>query len=102
MKSAAVPALLLSLFGGVASCGGTAMKAAAPAVAPDPAATVVAVASEEEGAPMRVPGDFAVYRISGSYREAPVSITQRLVARAGGVMLLDMTIEDGGAVERLR
>jgi hypothetical protein len=102
-QSASVSALFLCLSGVLASCGGTAMKTAAPAVSPASAEVVpVAVNVGNDAAPMRVPGDFAVYRISGSYREAPVSITQRLVARSEGVMVLDMTIEDGGSMERLR
>ncbi len=95
--TAFVRALYLSSV--LASCGGSTMKAepAVPETAPAPAA-----AQRDEAAPMRMPGDFAVYRISGSYRDAPVSITQRVIGRTAGVMLLDMTIEDGGATERLR
>lgn len=43
-----------------------------------------------------------VYRFSGSYREAPVTLTQRVVAREHGYLVVDVTIAERGAQERLR
>ncbi len=87
--------LLLSLA--LPACGTT----MAPARATAPAANVRLPHGEEASA-MQMPGDFATYRISGSYREAPVTLTQRVLARRSGVLLLDLTIDDGGSTERLR
>jgi hypothetical protein len=48
------------------------------------------------------PGDFVVYRFSGSYREAPVTLTQRVVGRERDVFVLDVTIDEEGGQRRLR
>ena len=95
-KSLCAVALSVSAAAG---CGGTFRpEVAKPVEKP----VAKAQPTENESAPMRIPGDFAVYRISGSYRESPVSITQRVVAHSAGVIILDMTIDEGGASEQLR
>lgn len=48
----------------------------------------------------RQPGDYVVYRFSGSYREAPVELVQRVVARRDEVLVVDVSI-DGRAAFRL-
>jgi hypothetical protein len=83
-------------------CGTTLRSVEIPSAASAPTEMARAVPAKNEAAPMRIPGDFAVYRIWGSYREAPVALTQRMVERQGGVLLLDLSIEDGGKIERLR
>ncbi len=50
----------------------------------------------------RSPGDYVVVRLSGSYREAPVTLTQRVVGRQRSLLIVDMSLDDGGAQERLR
>jgi hypothetical protein len=83
----------------MAGCGGNVRTLSrAPAVG----TVAVALPKTDEAAPMRIPGDFAVYRISGNFRESPVSIIQRVIERRNGVMLLELSIEDRGTTERLR
>jgi hypothetical protein len=50
------------------------------------------------------PGDFVVYRFSGTFRKAaaPLMLTQRVLARDGGVVALEVTLEDGAKQETLR
>jgi len=47
-------------------------------------------------------GDYVVYRFSGSFRDAPVEVTHRVVDRRGDMLVIDVTIEDRGAQQRLR
>ncbi len=51
---------------------------------------------------MREPGDFVVYRFSGSYRETPLLLTQQVVGYEHGYLLVDVTVDDAGAQQRLR
>jgi hypothetical protein len=41
----------------------------------------------------RKPGDYVVFRFSGSYREAPVEMVQRVIARRGDVLIVDVSVE---------
>lgn len=51
----------------------------------------------------RKPGDFVVYRFSGSFRKAPLTLTERVVAREGAVLVIDMTLaDDAGKKDELR
>jgi hypothetical protein len=50
----------------------------------------------------REPGDYVVYRFSGSFRKTPLLLTQRVVAREGDVLVVDVTLEGGKAIEALR
>jgi hypothetical protein len=47
-------------------------------------------------------GDFVVYRFSGSYRKTPVTVTERVVARNEGVLVVDVTVEDESKRDQLR
>jgi hypothetical protein len=49
----------------------------------------------EPHAAVRQPGDFVVYRFSGSYRDKPVTLSQRVIARDGTDLLVDMILENG-------
>lgn len=51
---------------------------------------------------MREPGDFVVYRFSGSYRETPVTLTQQVVGEEHGYLLVDLTVDDSGTQQHLR
>lgn len=51
---------------------------------------------------MREPGDFVVYRFSGSYRESPVTLTQQVVSREHGYLIVDVTVDERGARQLLR
>ena len=50
------------------------------------------------------PGDYVVYRFSGTFRKtaAPLVLTQRVLGRDGGVVALEVTLEDGAKQETLR
>ncbi len=50
----------------------------------------------------RSAGDYVVVRLSGSYREAPVTLTQRVVGHKRSLLIVDMSLDDGGAQERFR
>ncbi len=52
--------------------------------------------------PVQLPGDFVVYRLTGSYRDGPITMTQRVVARSAEVLVIDVTIDDGKAEQKLR
>ncbi|MFO0592002.1 MAG: hypothetical protein U0441_30930 [Polyangiaceae bacterium] len=47
-------------------------------------------------------GDFVVYRFSGSFLKAPVTLTEKVVARQGDAFTLDVTFDDGTAKESIR
>lgn len=50
-------------------------------------------------------GDYVVYRFSGSFRKdaaSPLLLTQRVLGRDGGVLVLEVTLEDGARQETLR
>jgi hypothetical protein len=50
----------------------------------------------------RMPGDFVVYRFTGSFRKAPLTLTERVIARSGSVLTVDFTAADGKQREELR
>src|SRR6516165_1687988 len=63
-----------------------AAAAKAPAEAADPAKPAVGSDAEPAAATTptaRMPGDFVVYRFTGSFRRTPLTLTQRVVARKG-------------------
>jgi hypothetical protein len=78
-----------------------ATKAPAPAEAAKPEA-----ASDAEptaaAASARMPGDFVVYRFTGSFRKAPLTLSERVVARKGRVVTIDFTATEGDDKQELR
>ncbi|WP_437645068.1 hypothetical protein [Sorangium sp. So ce362] len=56
----------------------------------------------DEAVRARAPGDYVAYRFSGSFRKTPLLLTQRVVAREGDVLVVDVTLEDGKETEALR
>jgi hypothetical protein len=50
----------------------------------------------------RQPGDFVVRRFSGSFRKAPITLTEKVFARHGATLVLDLTVDDGKKLETLR
>ena len=58
--------------------------------------------AQPEPIALRQPGDFVVYRFTGSYRKEPVTLTQRVIDRQFDVLLVDVIIEDGKKTQRLR
>jgi hypothetical protein len=59
-------------------------------------------AAPTDKTPKRAPGDFIVHRFSGSFRDAPITLTQRVVARHGDILVIDMTLEEGSSKQTLR
>lgn len=47
-------------------------------------------------------GDFFVHRFSGTFSEKPMTLTEEVVAKAGGLIVVDYTLEQGKASKRLR
>lgn len=117
MKPILLPAALFTLL--VAGC--------APATIMDPGKTPAAEASkpaatlghaphfDDDGlsppaanlaeaatTPARAPGDFIVYKFSGSFRKAPTTLTERVIAREGDVVTIDMTLDDASGKRTLR
>jgi hypothetical protein len=92
----------------------TSAAAAAPAPARAEAATAAiapaapaAIGSEAEPAAAttaaaRTPGDFVVYRFTGSFRKAPLTLTERVIARKGAVLTVDFTATEGKDTQELR
>ncbi|APR82455.1 Hypothetical protein A7982_07804 [Minicystis rosea] len=108
----------------VVGCGRAALDHEAAAPAPALAAKADAKAKEEKSddakaaaakaevgseatpeAPAhaaRMPGDFVVYRFSGSFRKAPLTLSEKVVARNGSVVTIDLSLKDGDKKDELR
>jgi hypothetical protein len=50
----------------------------------------------------RAPGDYVVYRFSGSFRKTPAQLTERVVSREGGLFVIDYTLVEGKKEQTLR
>jgi hypothetical protein len=50
----------------------------------------------------RMPGDFVVYKFSGAFRKAPLTLSQKVIARDGAIVTIDFALKDGDAKEELR
>jgi hypothetical protein len=97
-------------------CGRAAVTGRAPSAAPAKIAKTAAIKPIEEKAadlaeatapaevkaPARAVGDFIVHRFSGSFRDAPLTLTQRVIAREGDVLVIDMTLDEGSSRQTLR
>ncbi|HSN99003.1 MAG TPA: hypothetical protein VLS89_11980, partial [Candidatus Nanopelagicales bacterium] len=59
-------------------------------------------AAEADLAPARQPGDYVAYRFSGSFQKKPLTLTQRVVAREGDALVVQVTLAEGGRTESLR
>lgn len=75
----------------------------ASAPAAQPAEPPGAVASAEPSAvdPRHI-GDVTVHRVSGTFRKNPLLLTERTVGKDGDRWLVELTLEDGANVSRLR
>jgi len=108
MNRILLPALVSLLAMG---CGKAAVRAHA-----DVPEKAVHVAETREEAPAKVEveaeapaksarrevGDYVVYRFSGSFQSAPVTLTERVVAREKNTLVLDLILEEGGSKRELR
>jgi hypothetical protein len=64
--------------------------------------------TEAESAPAKTAnkprevGDYVVYRFSGSFQKAPITLTERVVARDKDALVLDVVLDDGKKKHELR
>jgi hypothetical protein len=60
--------------------------------------------ASEARAPLaeRQVGDFFVHRFSGSFAKEPMTLTEEVVARAGGLIIVEYTLEQGKRKQELR
>jgi hypothetical protein len=80
-----------------------AVEPAAPAAAPaERVGIALSEAHSEPAVALRQAGDYVVFRFTGSYRDKPVTLTQRVIDRQGDVLVLDVMVDDGSAQKRLR
>lgn len=107
---------LLTLSAPLTACGGagpgavtTTNRGVVASSAPAAARTSATRAAMSPEAPARElglrAGDFVVYRFSGSFRKgaaSPLVLTQRVLGRDGGVLSLEIVLEDGKKQEMLR
>lgn len=109
MKRLVLSALVSILAVG---CGKAAVRTQA-VTTPEKPAVVASVEKEAEKpvetkaetAPIEKPravGDYVVYRFSGSFHKAPVTLTERIVARDESTLTLDVILEDGKKKYELR
>jgi len=102
MTRSIVPVAVLAFVAGCASSTTNkpvAVAAATPAIAhaalagsrPTPEAKVEAkkVPSHE-----RQPGDFVVFRFSGTFHKGPITLTERVIAKEGTVLTVDFTLAE--------
>jgi len=66
------------------------------------AANEAPAAAPQASAVGRNAGDFVVYRFSGSFQKQPLTLTERVLAREGTFVLLELTLEEGGKKQQLR
>jgi len=109
MNRILLPALvsLLAMGCGKAAVQTQALAPAIPAAAAAPQKEAVAKAEAEpteEAAKeeRREVGDYVVYRFSGSFQKAPVTLTERVVAREKDTLVIDFILEEGKATTELR
>jgi hypothetical protein len=68
----------------------------------EPAPAADATASEAETTGARKAGDFIVYRFTGSFRKAPLTLTERVIERRGAMLTVDIIAEEGESKRQLR
>jgi hypothetical protein len=75
---------------------------AADATPADTTAAAQTPATTADDTSARKPGDFIVYRFSGSFRKAPLTLTERVIDRRGATLTVDFTADDGSTKRELR
>src|SRR5690349_1078858 len=76
--------------------------AAEEATAKDAPAPEGTTASEAETTGARKAGDFIVYRFTGSFRKAPLTLTERVIERRGAMLTVEITADEGESKRQLR
>jgi hypothetical protein len=84
------------LLGGCAGARSAPPKAVTltSANAPAPRTERTAEAAAPSASPVQRPGDYVVYRFSGTFRKAPLTLTQRVLDVRGAVTRLELTFDD--------
>ena len=77
-------------------------KAADADAEADKAAPEAAPSESAEVTGARKAGDFIVYRFSGSFRKAPMTLTERVIARHGSLLTVDIVAEAGETKRQIR
>jgi len=91
-----IAALFIALL---AACHGPVPQSAAHRSADEAKADPVEVVLPKDGGAMaddsdgRRPGDYCTLRFSGAYRDAPIELTQRVVEREDGRLLVDLEMD---------
>jgi hypothetical protein len=82
----------------------TAAVATPPAATPVARAQVAAAETAKAEIPSLVknPGDYVVLRFSGSFRKAPVTLSQRVLSRDGDTIVVELALTEGKKTETLR
>jgi hypothetical protein len=75
---------------------------AAPAVEERLATAAPSEAPAKNADRSREVGDYVVYRFSGSFQKAPITLTERVVARDKDALVLDVILDDGQKKHELR
>lgn len=59
-------------------------------------------ATEAETTGARRAGDFIVYRFTGTFRKAPLTLTERVIERRGAMLTVEITADEGESKRQLR
>ncbi len=105
-------ALLATVSVLVSACGGTATPPAKSAVSAKPKTTTAhekKKADKSDAAPAKTAsrdslkvGDYFVQRFSGSFSKQPMTLTERVVAEMGSLIVIDYQLDAGKRSEHLR
>jgi hypothetical protein len=109
MKRIVLPASIMAISMGCTHAPATVQVESAAAqtqVEQDRVAIALPASAENEkktpSISLREPGDFVVYRLSGTYRKEPITLTHRVLEKDGDATMMDMTIDEGAKQERMR
>jgi hypothetical protein len=105
--------VILSVLLVAQGCAHTVPMAAAPASVQEPSAPVAKAADEplsdakttvrsESAAFTQKPGDYVVYKFSGAFKKAPLTLTQRVVEASDELLVVDLTFDDGKRTTSVR
>lgn len=96
MKRAAYTVTVITLGFLTPACGlfAPTQSSVQSAAKASPRVAAAKVAVDDAPADPRKVGDFTVHRFSGSYQKAPLTLTEEVVAREGGLWVIDYTFEE--------
>jgi hypothetical protein len=79
----------------VLSCGCARSKPSRTALTASSAASRTEAPPESTQAQAQRPGDYVVYRFSGAFRKAPLTLTQRVLEASGARTRVELAFDDG-------